>query len=94
MSNASDSEARTHFELSVRNGAINGGFAYEVGEDQLKIDVSPGTIGQRLHEVQDFGSFVSSAFPTLGVPESSQLSAWLHRMLPNPSCSTQKEKGS
>ncbi|KAI7544015.1 hypothetical protein KC331_g7055 [Hortaea werneckii] len=94
LSNASDSEARTHLELSVRNGAINGGFAYEVGEDQLKIDVSPGTIGQRLHEVQDFGSFVSSAFPTVDATANSQLSAWLQRMLPNPAYSTQKKEGS
>ncbi|KAI6818444.1 hypothetical protein KC340_g14140 [Hortaea werneckii] len=94
VSNASDKEARIHFELSVRNGAINGGFAYEVGEEQHKIDISPSTIGQRLHEIQDFDSFVSRAFPTLGALESHQLSAWLHRMLPSPAYFTQKEKSS
>ncbi|KAI7508024.1 hypothetical protein KC347_g6438 [Hortaea werneckii] len=94
VSNASDKEARIHFELSVRNGAINGGFAYEVGEEQHKIDISPSTIGQRLHEIQDFDSFVSRAFPTLGALESHQLSAWLHRMLPSPAYFTEKEKSS
>ncbi|KAI6886769.1 hypothetical protein KC363_g7081 [Hortaea werneckii] len=94
VSNASDKEARMHFELSVRNGAINGGFAYEVGEEQHKIDISPSTIGQRLHEIQDFDSFVSRAFPTLGALESHQLSAWLHRMLPSPTYFTEKEKSS
>ncbi|KAI6805462.1 hypothetical protein KC332_g13898 [Hortaea werneckii] len=94
VSNASDSEARTQFELSIRNGAINGGFAYEVGEDQHKIDISPSTMGQRLHEIQDFDSFVSQAFPALGALESHQLSAWLHRMLPSPAYFTQKEKSS
>ncbi|KAI7629948.1 hypothetical protein KC343_g4933 [Hortaea werneckii] len=94
VSNASDNEASIHFELSVRNGAVNGGFVCEVGEYQPKIDISPSTIGQRLHEVQDFDSFVSRAFPTLGAPEGSQLSAWLHRMLPNPAYFAQKEKTS
>ena len=73
-------------ELSVRNGALTGGFLGARGDDSRRIDLPETLKGRKVHEVDSWSAFVEAwsreKDQADAVVDRAKAAQWLQTMLP------------
>ena len=74
-------------ELSVRNGALTGGFLGAGGDDSRRVDLPETLKGRKLHEVDSWSTFVEAWSREKDqadlVFDRAKVARWLQTMLPS-----------
>ncbi|KAK3070418.1 hypothetical protein LTR53_010515 [Teratosphaeriaceae sp. CCFEE 6253] len=82
ISTSADPSAIADFKITVRNGALSGGHLCRRATGAEELELSPRSIGRKVHEVESWPDTLGAMFVDSSEVERQGLGSWLETMLP------------